>query len=158
MKYRTMIEEARRTGKAGEAAMWASIESVGELLEELEEEHPERYWHFMRRAHESLNGPHFDCQFAKYTVEGLEYTDADGMHQTGPHWTPEQVEAAWARKAFKAGVTKWDKYVGANAMYADLCKEFSDEDVLKAAYLFYFADEDWKGDGKVWQYFKKGAH
>jgi hypothetical protein len=158
MKYRTMIEEARRTGKAGEAAMWASIESVGELLEELEEEHPERYWHFMRRAHESLNGPHFDCQFAKYTVEGLSYTDADGMHQTGPHWTPEQVEAAWARKAFKQGTTPWDKYVGANAMYADLCKEFGDEDILKAAYLFFFADEDWVGDGKVWQYFKKGAH
>lgn len=153
--YKRMIEEARKTGRASEDAMWKSVENVEELLGDLREEHPEKYWHFIRKEHEALYGPHFDCQFAKYTVEKLEYTDAEGVRQTGAHWTPEQVEAAWARKAFKAGTTPWDKYVGANAMYADLCKEFSDEDVLKAAYLFYFADEDWKGDGKVWQYFKK---
>lgn len=153
--YRKMIEEARKTGRASEDAMWKSVENVEDLLEDLREEHPEKYWHFIRKEHEVLNGPHFDCHFAKHTVEGLEYTDAEGVRQTGAHWTPEQVEAAWARKAFKAGTTPWDKYVGANAMYADLCKEFSDEEVLKAAYLFYFADEDWKGDGKVWQYFNR---
>lgn len=150
-----MIEEARKTGRANEEAMWRSVENVEELLEEIKEHHPDMYHHFIRKEHEVLNGPHFDCQFAKYTVEGLEYTDAEGVRQTGAHWTPEQVEAAWARKAFKPGTTPWDKYVGANAMYADLCKEFSDEEVLKAAYLFFFADEDWGGDGKVWQYFKK---
>ena len=150
-----MIEEARKTGRANEDAMWKSVENVEDLLEDLREEHPEKYWHFIRKEHEALYGPHFDCQFAKYTVEGLEYTDAEGVRQKGAHWTPEQVEAAWARKAFKPGTTLWDKYVGANAMYADLCKEFSDEDVLKAAYLFYFADEDWKGEGKVWQYFNR---
>lgn len=153
--YRKMIEEARKAGRANEDTMWKSVENVEELLEDLREEHPEKYWHFIRKEHEALNGPHFDCQFAKHTVEGLEYTDAEGVRQTGAHWAPEQVEAAWARKAFKPGTTPWDKYVGANAMYADLCKEFSDEDVLKAAYLFYFADEDWKGDGKVWQYFQR---
>lgn len=153
--YKKMIEEARKTGRASEDAMWKSVENVEELLEDLREEHPEKYWHFIRKEHEVLNGPHFDCHFAKHTVEGLEYTDAEGVRQTGAHWTPEQVEAAWARKAFKPGTTPWDKYVAANAIYADLCKEFSDEDVLKAAYLFFFADEDWKGDGKVWQYFKK---
>ena len=153
--YKKMIEEARKTGRANEDAMWRSVENVEDLLEDLREEHPEKYWHFIRKEHEALYGPHFDCQFAKNTVERLEYTDAEGVRQTGAHWTPEQVEAAWARKAFKPGTTPWDKYVGANAMYADLCKEFGDEDVLKAAYLFYFADEDWKGDGKVWQYFKK---
>lgn len=153
--YKKMIEEARKTGRASEEAMWRSVENVEELLEEIKEHHPDMYHHFIRKEHEALYGPHFDCQFAKYTVEGLEYTDAEGVRQTGAHWTPEQVEAAWARKAFKPGTTPWDKYVGANAMYADLCKEFSDEEVLKAAYLFYFADEDWKGDGKVWQYFKR---
>ena len=153
--YKKMIEEARKAGRANEDAMWKSVANVEELLEDLREEHPEKYWHFIRKEHEALYGPHFDCQFAKNTVERLEYTDAEGVRQTGAHWTPEQVEAAWARKAFKPGTTPWDKYVGANAMYADLCKEFGDEDVLKAAYLFCFADEDWKGDGKVWQYFKK---
>lgn len=153
--YKKMIEEARKTGRANEEAMWRSVENVEELLEEIKEHHPDMYHHFIRKEHEALNGPHFDCHFAKHTVEGLEYTDAEGVRQTGAHWTPEQVEAAWARKAFKPGTTPWDKYVGANAMYADLCKEFSDEDVLKAAYLFYFADEDWRGDGKVWQYFQR---
>ena len=153
--YKEMIEEARRNGKASEATMWKSVAHIDELLEEIETHHPELYHKFVHEEHEIQNGPHFDCHYARQTVEGLEYTDAEGIRQKGQHWTSEQVEAAWARKTFKPEVTRWDKYVGANAMYADLCKEFSDEDVLKAAYLFFFADEDWEGEGKVWQYFQR---
>ena len=133
--------------------MWKSIEHVDGLLEKIKEAHPDIYKHFIREEHEILNGPHFDCTIATDTVEGLRYTDSEGEERHGGHWTAEQVEAAWARKAFKPGVTKWDKYVAANAIYADLCKEFDDEHVLAAAYLFFFADEDWKGDGKIWHYF-----
>jgi hypothetical protein len=41
-------------------------------------------------------------------------------------------------------------------MKADICKEFDDEQVLKAGYMFFFKDEDWDSkDGsydKVWRY------
>lgn len=151
--YKKMIEEARRAGKANEETMWKSVDHIEKLLEHMQHHHPEMYKTFMREEFELLNGPHFDCTFAMETVKNLHYTDAEGVKQSGPHWTPEQVEAAWARKVFKPSVTKWDKYVAANAIYADLCKEFDDEAVLKAAYLFFFADEDYGGDGKIWNYF-----
>lgn len=153
--YRKMIEEARKTGRASEESMWKSVENVEALLDKIKEHHPEMYYNFIRDEHEALNGPHFDCHFGNLTVAALAYTDAEGERRTGQHWSVDQVEAAWGRKAFKPGTTPWDKYVAANAMYADLCKEFSEEDVLKAAYLFYFADEDWKGEGKVWHYFRR---
>ena len=46
MGYKQMITEARQEGRANEATMWASIEAVDEMLEELKEKHPEKYWHF----------------------------------------------------------------------------------------------------------------
>lgn len=57
-----------------------------------------------------------------------------------------------AGMTFPNGTTKFDRFVAFNAAYADFCKSFSDEDVLRIAYDFYFADEDWKGNGKIWTY------
>ena len=34
-------------------------------------------------------------------------------------------------------------------------KELDDETILKAAYLFWFADEDRGEEGKIWRYFCK---
>ncbi len=61
-------------------------------------------------------------------------------------------EGATAGMTFPNGTTKFDRFVAFNAAYADFCKSFSDEDVLRIAYDFYFADEDWKGSGKIWEY------
>lgn len=47
---------------------------------------------------------------------------------------------------------KSDECVAARALFVHFCKSFSDEDVLRIAYDFYFADEDWKGSGKIWTY------
>ena len=46
------------------------------------------------------------------------------------------------------------QYVAFNLMYSDLCRKFDDGQILDAAWLFYFADEDWPNGGstKVWDY------
>lgn len=64
----------------------------------------------------------------------------------------EQIETATQGKKFPDGTTPWDRYVAYNAAYADFSKKFDDEQVLDIAYLFFFADEDWNGKGKVWEY------
>ena len=51
MNYKRMVEHARQTGTTNEKTMWESIESFSELLEELEESHPDLYWEFMRKQH-----------------------------------------------------------------------------------------------------------
>lgn len=151
--YKDMIKEAQKMGKANEDTMWKSIDHIDELLEKLCEDHPEAYQKFIRQEHENLYGPHFDHHFAEKTIEGISYTDSDNMKKSGAHWTAEQVEAAWARRHFKPDVTKWDKWVAANAIYADLCRELDENQILAAAYLFFFADEDYPRPGKVWEYF-----
>lgn len=52
---------------------------------------------------------------------------------------------------FPNGTTEWDKYVAFNSFYSDLCLVFSTEEIIKAAYRFFFQDED-AGAGKVWNY------
>ncbi len=152
MGYKQMITEARQEGRANEATMWASIEAVDEMLEELKEKHPEKYWHFMRKAHRQLNGSHYDTMFATHDIERMHSTDAQGREQTGAHWTREQVVQAWSGKQFPAGTTDCDKWVAANAFWHDLHKGFDETQILMAAWLFFFHDEDYKGDGKVWEY------
>ena len=41
-------------------------------------------------------------------------------------------------------------------MYADLCSDIDDKEIIKAAYLFYFCDADWQPSEddctKIWDY------
>lgn len=45
----------------------------------------------------------------------------------------------------------WDKYVAFNAFYSDMCQILEDDMILKAAYKFFFQDED-AAQGKIWKY------
>lgn len=150
MNYRKMVDSAKAAGVTNEKMMWESIDSFSDLLEEIREAHPQMYWDFMRKQHGIMHRGHYDEMFAMYDVSKLEYTDKTGMKKKGAHWTMEQIETATAGMKFPADVTKWDKYVAFNAAYADLCKVFDDGDILKAGHAFYFADEDWGSDTKIW--------
>ena len=63
----------------------------------------------------------------------------------------EDIEEATRGMAFASSVNKWDKYVAFNAFHADTCKVLDEDEVIKAAYHFWFADED-APEGKVWIY------
>lgn len=96
--------------------------------------------------------PHFDEATAREALSHLAYTDKAGKAHNGqPHWTPAQVEDATSSMTFPAGTTLWDKYVAFNFFYADTCKALDDSDIIKAAFAFFFADED-APDGKVYRY------
>ena len=150
--YKKMIEQARKDGVASEKTMDASIESVDQLLEQLKEAHPDVYNAFIAKQHELLYGPHYNELFAAMAVAGIEYTDAEGKSHKGEYWSIAEVDEATRGLAFPQGTTKWDKYVAYNAMKGDLAKVASDKDILNAAYAFYFADEDFRGEGKIWRY------
>lgn len=94
---------------------------------------------------------HFDERTAAEAVERIAYTGRDGEQHRGARWTLEEVREACKGMDFRECVTDWDKYVGFNAMYADLCRVLNDEQIAKAAHAFYFADED-APCGKVWRY------
>lgn len=146
-----MLMEAKKKGLTTENKMWESIDALSPMLAMMKEEHPEEYGRFMRNQHEMLYGPHYDEHFSHKDVDELEYTDKDGMKHKGAHWTKDEVLAATAGMTFHNSVTPCDKYVAFNSMYSDLCKDFTDEDILKIGYIYFFKDED-APDGKIWKY------
>lgn len=151
MKYSQIINTARSAGTATERHMQQSIARIDSLLESIKTIHPDIYWQFLRDTHEDLNGPHYNQSYADYDLSRLLYTGKDGIIHTTPHWTPEDIERATANKTFPEGTTLWDKYVAYNTMYADLCRKFSDSEILEAAYLYFFIDDD-APEGKIWRY------
>ena len=114
--------------------------------------HEDKYWALMRDVFGILTDGHYNEEFATHDVSGIEYTDRAGAKHKGAHWSMEQVKEATKDYKFPAGVNEWDIFVAANALYADLCKRFDDKQVLDAMHSFFFADEDWPGNNKVWHY------
>lgn len=152
MNYRYMVDHAKKAGLTNEKTMWESIDSFSELLEELKESHPQMYWDFMREQHGIMFHNHYDQSFAEYDVSQMHYTDKNGVKHYGAYWTAEQIESATQGMKFPQGTTKWDKFVAFNAAYSDFCRDFDDAQILKIGWLFYFADEDWGSDTKIWEY------
>ena len=153
-----MVEHAKKAGVTNEKTMWESIDSFSELLEELKESHPQLYWDFIRKQHGIMYHDHYDEHFAIYDVSQMHYTDRQGVKREGAHWTSDQIEAATAGMKFPAGTTKWDRFVAMNAAFSDWSKYYDDADILKIGYAFYFADEDWGDDSKIWEYMEHKPH
>lgn len=142
--YRKMIMDAKAKGLASETTMWESIDEVEDLLEELKESHPHKYWMFIRKTHGKLHKGHYDEEFAMH--------DVSKMEPIGMYWSIKQIEDVTKSLAFPAGVTKWDVFVGFNAFKNDLIEVANDEQILKLAYAFWFKDVDYPSPTKVWDY------
>ena len=139
-----MVMDAKAKGLASEQTMWESVEEVEEMLEELKETHPQKYWMFLRRTHGKLFKGHYNEEFARH--------DVDHMEPLGMYWSIKQIEEATRSMAFPAGVTKWDVYVAMNAFKNDLQDEVSDDQIIKLAYKFWFNDKDYPSPTKIWDY------
>ena len=144
MEYKRMIEEAKAKGLTSEKMMWMSIEDIDEMLCVMKKEHPKEYWAFMRKQHGIIYGGHYTEDFAMWDVEN--------MKPLGMYWTKQQIEEATKGMSFPSGTTLCDRFVAFNAFANDLKGVLTDEQILKAAYAFWFDDKDWKGKGKIWEY------
>lgn len=155
MELGKLIETAM---KSSDSKMIAKSESLVMGAFDFMREHDiHKYDKLVREMHETVHGPHYSEDYAEQDVAKLRYTDAAGNVHSGPHWTKAQVIAATSGLEFPKGTTDCDKYVAYNATYADFSKEFNDEQILKMAYRFWFADEDWHGEGKIWEYMSLNA-
>lgn len=139
--------------------MSTAIEQMSCDLSLVADAEPCLYWRIIRNQHAVLYDRHYSEKFANYDVSRLVYSEVDNEGNpigTGAHWTRAQIVEATKGMKFHQKVNDWDKFVAFNAMYADLCANMSDDEILKAAYLFYFCDADWqpKEDDctKIWDY------
>lgn len=158
MNYREMVDHAKKAGVTNEHTMWESIDSFSELLDELKESHPQMYWEFMRKQHGIMFHNHYDEDFAVWDVSQMYHTDKNGDKKYGAYWTIEQIESATSGMKFPAGTTKWDKFVAMNASKHDWGKDYDDAEIIRLGYEFYFADEDWGDDTKIWDYISHKPH
>lgn len=142
--YRKMLEEAKAKGITTEKMMWQSVDDMEEMLCIMKKEHPKEYWAFLRKQHGMLYGNHYTEDFAMWDVEQ--------MKPLGMFWTKAQIEEATKGMQFPAGTTSCDKLVAFNAFANDLHGVLPDEEILKASYAFWFADKDWNGKNKIWEY------
>ena len=153
MDYKKMIT-AYAKGGGDEKKMWETVDITAEAMNYIKEQNPGKHDCLMRKLSESLYGKHYSEELARADVEKMHHSGKDGVIHRGAHWSPEEVEAALSDKSINKSVTKWDKFVAANAFWHDLSNDFTDEQIICATYKFWFADEDWHSDGKIWDYMK----
>lgn len=165
MSYYSMVKGNARKFTGDESVMWASIEQVSDLLEDIKEPHPDIYWAFMRRAHELMYGKHFDKEYAEWEVEQMHHQSPDGKEHRGAHWTMEQTNTVYDkyRSRLPSEITPGDFYVALNTQYHDLGqwfmehmadKEEAEGAIIESAVKFWFMDDDWPTATKVWCYFR----
>lgn len=162
--YKQMIKDNYSKVKGDDAIMWASVALVEELLEEMREHHKERYWQFLRDTHELMYGKHFDKEYAEWEVEQMHHKSADGKVYKGEHWTMEQTTDVMQsyKSKLPAEITPGDFYVALNAEWHDyICWAMehyesegeADNAIIEMAVRFWFLDDDWGDNTKVWEYF-----
>lgn len=146
MRYKDMLEQAKAKGLTSESLMWESIGEVEDMLCELKDKNPHKYWKFMRKQHGLIHHNHYDEEFAMW--------DVSKMKPLGEFWSKAQIEEATKNMSFPSETTIWDKYVAFNALKNDLNNVLTDEQILRAAHAFWFHDED-APKGKIWLYMCK---
>lgn len=137
---------------AGESKMWESTQIISDFIAPMEHTNKQEYWCLLRNVYGIMSNGHYNEEFAMHDVGDIEYTNKKGEKKQGAYWTVEQVEEAMKNYPFPSNVNKWDKFVAANIMHSDLCKKLDDVQVLDATFAFFFSDEDWKGQTKIWDY------
>lgn len=165
MRYWEIIKGNIDKLNGDDAKMWASVEMVDALLEEMREHHPQRYWQMLRDTHELFYGKHFNKEYAEWEVERMYHKDKNGITHRGEHWSREQTNSVMAKykSVLPSEVTPCDFYVALNAQWHDYCELmrelFANEEevnnaIIEGAVRFWFLDEDWESADKVWVYFR----
>lgn len=150
------IDMVRNAPNKSESVMWESVSAISELLDSLKEHHPEMASKFIMKEYGRMYGNHFNEEMARDIVSAM-------FHYTKHNDTVKLVkgEAVSVEDAQKivegkadAETLKWDAYVGANGFLHDLANtDLTNQQILQAAKVFWFHDDDFGGDEKVYWYY-----
>ena len=164
-RYYDMVKANYNKLRNDESVMWGSIEMWDKHLEEMKEHHPDKYWEIMRDTHEMMYGKHFDKEYAEWQVEHMHHK-CNGKEYKGEHWSYEETFNVMQkyRGVLSPEITPCDFYVALNAQWHDyqcwMHEHFESEEevdtaIIESAVVFWFKDEDYDGNDKVWSYFRK---
>lgn len=165
--YEQMVVDNLAKFKGDEKVMRQSVKLVSDLLEKMREPHPEIYWEFMRDHHEILFGKHFNKDYAEWEVEQMHHKCGDKVYK-GEHWTYEQTADVMSgyKATLPAEITPCDFYVALNSQWHDYhclmkalfpTEEEAEKAIIESAVVFWFKDDDYPTNDKVWCYFRMKA-
>lgn len=152
MKLRDIFETAKANGRFSEKQMWESIDAMDDMLANMKKTDKQAFWNFMRQQYGIASGGHYDSEWGRYDVSQMYSTNKEGKKCEGEIIGLAESEDLSKGWTLPTGTTKYDVYVGLNAMAHDLGKSFDKEHIAKATKCFYFYDEDFKGGNKIWCY------
>lgn len=147
MNYYDIVKQSPSGGENG---MWSSVKRVSDFIEKMREEHPHEVKCFLKKEYITMNGKHLNESVAKQLVSNMHHSKNDKLIK-GEMVSPEDA----ARYIKKDKEWHWDVYVAANAMMHDLANtELGNNQILDAAQKFFFEDEDFSDENKVFWYFE----
>lgn len=104
----------------GESTMWKSVKFLSDAIEPMKDAHPEKYWQIVKGTYASMNGKHFNEEFAEWQVEQMHFTDKNGNLHKAPYWSADKVKTIYeAHKSRIPDYNCWDFYVTMNMVKAD---------------------------------------
>lgn len=137
-----------------------SMERVIHYLKENLSE--EQYKQVAKDVYESLNGKHFNEEFAREQVSKMYYT-YQGQAYYAPYWDEHTIDRIYTqyKRQIPSQYNYWDFYVALNMVKSDNCpllkKWFPNEDhqekIVELTINWLNDTDNPYGESKVWSYF-----
>ena len=147
----------------GEGVMWKSVKALSRSLEK--NLNKEEYDKIEREIYYSMEGGHYNEDYAHCDVKKMYYVNRNGVKMSAPYWSDEEVMKVYesVRGNIPGEYNMWDFYVALNMIKSDHCNLFrewwrgaEDSEIEKRvieATVNYLNDEDNPyGTEKIWCY------
>ena len=132
------------------------LERASSLIDELGGMDNREIREFLFDMYESMNGKYINESLARRLVSHMEHVDAHGSIHTGELISPEKSLELISDKPHEyVEMHRWDAYVAANGFMYDLIRSgLNEEQKMRAAKEFWFNDDDFPEENKVYWYYK----
>lgn len=149
MRY---IDIVKTAPKKSEEIMWDSIKDISDLVDDLWKVHPEMAKNFMMKSYSKMHGEHFNETLAREFVDAMFHYNANDEKIKGEMVSVE--ESTHILEPMDKELLRWDAYVACNSMMHDMARSgMSNASIMDATRVFWFEDDDFDGESKVFWYF-----
>lgn len=132
------------------------------MMESMSESEKREMWESMRDFHESGRGRHFSPAYARQEVSDMHHTEGGNKHKGEKH-PIERAEEVFKRykSLLPEDTTVADVYVAINNHYHKYAQLFKawfgdniDTKIFEAAIVFWFKDDEFPENEKLWKFFQ----
>lgn len=149
----TYYDIVKYSPSGGEKGMWSGVKRVSDFLEKQREKDPDEVRKFLKSEYIAMNGKHLNQHVAMQLVADMHHTVELDIVK-GELVRPEAAQELIKGEG-KGEEWYWDAYVAANAMMHDLANTgLNNAQIMNVTKHFYFHDEDFSDENKVFWYFE----